>query len=311
MLKFPDQFQNMEWEVITSRWSHVSNAIRIRHVLTPSAADTGKTTQLSGTANAPTVLNFGAIRSVLNAGLNDTLGSAAATTTTNEQCSIRGMQLLWRETDRKESTEGTSDGFHFVLFKIYVEETLFMMTMIDRLTEADKLSMVMSYVLSLIAAMKVAKIVLQLLIDKCIVMWSNSQNVHMPKDVRNRIEILDEHLIKKHESTLKDVHSHFKKIGVHVGNGSDTSGSVHGGVAVAGADGNETESDSDGESNHQIEMVSMENPLKVSNERKRINEMETQIRQQASQINEMKRQHVTEINELKRMVQAITCSDKK
>ena len=310
MLKFPDQFQNMEWEVITSRWSHVSNAIRIRHVLTPSAADTGKTTQLSGTANAPTVLNFGAIRSVLNAGLNDTLGSAAATTTTNEQCSIRGMQLLWRETDRKESTEGTSDGFHFVLFKIYVEETLFMMTMIDRLTEADKLSMVMSYVLSLIAAMKVAKIVLQLLIDKCIVMWSNSQNVHMPKDVRNRIEILDEHLIKKHESTLKDVHSHFKKIGVHVGNGSDTSGSVHGGVAVAGADGNETGSNSDGESTT-IEMVSMENPLKVSNERKRINEMETQIRQQASQINEMKRQHVTEINELKRMVQAITCSDKK
>jgi hypothetical protein len=55
----------------------------------------------------------------------------------------------------------------------------------------------------------------------------------------------------------------------------------------------------------------MENPLKVSNERKRINEMETQIRQQASQSNEMKRQHVTEINELKRMVQAITCSDKK
>ena len=396
MLTFPDQFQNMEWEVVTSRWSNVNNATRIRHVLTPSppsaAATPGSTMQLSGTADAPTVLNFGAIRSVLN----DTLGS-------NEQCSIRGMQLLWRETDRKESTEGTLEGFHFVLFKIYVEETLFMMTLIDRLTEADKLSMVMSYVLSLIAAMKIAKILLQLLIDKCIICCSKSQNVHLPKDVKDRIEILDEHLIKKHESTLKEVHSHFKKIGVHVGRGS-----VHGGgtgisvraardqVVVVESDGQDGQDgkvglldaigkfcvqccSKDGINNdrddiEQIEMgnigtdrtngamvglstppgtpvrmkdvlvampspkkrseskksfkeetipsvmsfggakemVSMENPLKITNDRKRIQVMEKQlrqqasdIRQQASEINKL-RQQASEISELKRMVQAIT-----
>ena len=90
---------------------------------------------------------------------------------------------------------------------------------------------------------------------------------------------------------------------------------LHGGVASSlhgggGAGGNETGSEG-GEESTTIEMVSMENPLKISNERKRIHEMEKQICQQASQIDEMKRQHVTEINELKRMVEAITCSDKK
>ena len=335
MLTFPDQFQNMEWEVVTSRWSNINNATRIRHVLTPSppsaAATPGKTTQLSGTADAPTVLNFGAIRSVLN----DTLGSAA-TMTMNEQCSIRGMQLLWRETDRKESTEGTLEGFHFVLFKIYVEETLFEMTLIDRLTEADKLSMVMSYVLSLIAAMKIAKILLQLLIDKCIIFCSKNQNVHLPKDVRDRIEILDEHLIKKHESTLKDVHSHFKKIGVHVGRGSVHGGGGGGGTAtssvqrvavrdevVGESDGQDGQDGQDGTGGGDVsvnmEMINMENPLKISNERKKMQKMEKQLRQQASEIrqqasglrqqaseiNEL-REQVSEINELKRMVQAIT-----
>ena len=194
----------------------------------------------------------------------------------NKECSVRGIQLLWRETDRQESTEGTADGFHFVQFKIFVEETLSIMTLVDRLSEANKFSMVLTYVLSLIGAMKSIKIVLQLLIDKSIVVVSSMRNVHLPKDVKKRIEILDEHLISKHESTLRDVHHHFKKIGVHVG-GRDS---------IAAADVN---NDGSGESdNVSVEMVSLSNPLAVASDRKRFSVLEEQLRQQAREIQELK-----------------------
>ena len=194
----------------------------------------------------------------------------------NKECSVRGIQLLWRETDRQESTEGTADGFHFVQFKMFVEETLSIMTLVDRLSEANKFSMVLTYVLSLIGAMKSIKIVLQLLIDKSIVVVSSMRNVHLPKDVKKRIEILDEHLISKHESTLRDVHHHFKKIGVHVG-GRDS---------IAAADVN---NDGSGESdNVSVEMVSLSNPLAVASDRKRFSVLEEQLRQQAREIQELK-----------------------
>ena len=194
----------------------------------------------------------------------------------NKGCSVRGIQLLWRETDRQESTEGTADGFHFVQFKMFVEETLSIMTLVDRLSEANKFSMVLTYVLSLIGAMKSIKIVLQLLIDKSIVVVSSMRNVHLPKDVKKRIEILDEHLISKHESTLRDVHHHFKKIGVHVG-GRDS---------IAAADVN---NDGSGESdNVSVEMVSLSNPLAVASDRKRFSVLEEQLRQQAREIQELK-----------------------
>ena len=194
----------------------------------------------------------------------------------NKECSVRGIQLLWRETDRQESTEGTADGFHFVQFKMFVEETLSIMTLVDRLSEANKFSMVLTYVLSLIGAMKSIKIVLQLLIDKSIVVVSLMRNVHLPKDVKKRIEILDEHLISKHESTLRDVHHHFKKIGVHVG-GRDS---------IAAADVN---NDGSGESdNVSVEMVSLSNPLAVASDRKRFSVLEEQLRQQAREIQELK-----------------------
>ena len=198
----------------------------------------------------------------------------------NKECSVRGIQLLWRETDRQESTEGTADGFHFVQFKMFVEETLSIMTLVDRLSEANKFSMVLTYVLSLIGAMKSIKIVLQLLIDKSIVVVSSMRNVHLPKDVKKRIEILDEHLISKHESTLRDVHHHFKKIGVHVG-GRDSIA-----VALAAADVN---NDGSGESdNVSVEMVSLSNPLAVASDRKRFSVLEEQLRQQAREIQELK-----------------------
>jgi len=194
----------------------------------------------------------------------------------NKECSVRGIQLLWRETDRQESTEGTADGFHFVQFKMFVEETLSIMTLVDRLSEANKFSMVLTYVLSLIGAMKSIKIVLQLLIDKSIVVVSSMRNVHLPKDVKKRIEILDEHLISKHESTLRDVHHHFKKIGVHVG-GRDS---------IAAADVN---NDGSGESdNVSVEMVSLSNPLAVASDRKRFSVLEEQLREQAREIQELK-----------------------
>ena len=51
-----------------------------------------------------------------------------------------------------------------------------------------------TYAMSVIATMKIAKIVLQLIIDKGFVILGETYNQHVPADVQRRINILNETL---------------------------------------------------------------------------------------------------------------------
>ena len=314
-LKIPDPFQTLKWNIITSRWSPSINATKISHILTSSneqteesltgesttTTTTTKTLQLAGTFDAPTVLNFGAIRSVVNDTRASSHGRSDTNTNLNQSsaCLIRGIQLLWRETDRKEVTNG-NNGFYFIQFQIVVQETYFISTYADRLTESNKLSMVLTYVLSLIGAMKAFKIILQLIIDQSIVVFSECSNSHVPKDVQIRKEILDEHKIEKHEKTLGKYHSHFQSMGVDVGH-------LFGVVAKK----KNTEEEEEEEDVVRVEMVGISkktkkmettetktkkkkitditNPLAAASNRKKILILETTIQEQRMEINELKR----------------------
>jgi len=203
-LKLPDAFQTLKWQVVASRWSPSANAVRIQHTLVPSSM-----TQLSGTSTQPTVLGFSAVRSVFN----DTRLPTNPPRATGSFCLVHGMQLLWRQTNKVETTGGSDSGNHFVQFQIHVEENEYRMTLSNKLTDVNRFSMIITYILSLIGVLKFVKIFIQLIIDKGTVLVYGNYNMHVPHDVADRMAVLEEHLIDHHDNALSMYKQHFETMG--------------------------------------------------------------------------------------------------
>jgi hypothetical protein len=290
MLEIPDPFQTIKWDVTTSKWSPSSKAVKISHVLKPSwvnhSLPSSSSSQLSGTFASPTRLNFGAIRSVVN-----------DTRFMDSTCIVRGVQLLWRETEKTEDQQGTKTGSYFVQFRISVDESVFTMILTNKLTEAEKLSMVLTYFLSLIASIKIIKIVIQLILDKVIVILSDIRNVHVPKDVKRRVAILEEHQIEKHEASLSTYHAHFQSMGLFGIQKEDGNALVEDqnddDVAVEmvpmSTSSPKPGSPKPGSPKPQNKISTVTNPLAVASERKKMMVMEKKIAQQQLEIEELKR----------------------
>ena len=172
----PDAFQTMEWFVSHSFWDINQLPSTFHHVLGPS-----KTMALVGTRELPTLLHFGAIRGIRN--------DTRRNTNPNCQTTIGGLQLSWKNAQRMEAAnQGTEQGRHYVAMEFEIETTTFLKMLTNKLSVQNQLSVVITYVLSVIGVLKIIKIVLQLMIDFCF----RKSNKKLPEDVQRRTHILEE-----------------------------------------------------------------------------------------------------------------------
>ena len=181
-MELPDAFQTIAWKMRSSRWDPLGDeTVSLSHILSASDTTDGGGKLLVGTSDQPTTLTFDTTRSLVNDTQHGVTGG----------CTSAGLRISYRDVKREESSEGTSTGFHFVQFKIIVDEAQFVKRLSLKLTFMSQLSVVASYVLSVIGIMKIIKTFLQLLIDKYFICTAKDIS-DLPEDVRMRTNVLDE-----------------------------------------------------------------------------------------------------------------------
>ena len=174
-IAFPDNFQNLKWSVSTSAWD--SNNKYNMSGLTSSFGPSGSKS-LVGTKTKPTKLSFGVIRSKF---INNIQQANKI---------FYGIQLSYLGLTKEENELGTDDGKHYVALNFGVEESVYVKEHSDKLALLARLAQMFTLLLSAISGMKILKIYLQLVIDKCFIKYKKKEDI--PKDVLRRQRILEE-----------------------------------------------------------------------------------------------------------------------
>ena len=187
----PDAFQTIEWNVTQSFWDPEGFPFLFSHVLGPSAPNDGEDPQmLVGDLKSPTTLNFGVTRGIRE--------------DNKKSCKNAGLELFWRNAHREESSiDGTSSGKHYVAIRFDVGEEIYEKKVEYKLSLQNQMAQWFTYAMSVIATMKIAKIVLQLIIDKVFVKLGENYNQQVPADVQRRVNILNERKLTKTLSMIR------------------------------------------------------------------------------------------------------------
>eukprot|EP00946_MAST-07B_sp_MAST-7B-sp1_P001825 g1825.t1 len=185
-VSFPDAFQNIRWTVTPEAWDgeHI-----VANISKPLAAQEATRT-LSGTAENPTTLSFGAIRTRFR----NLVGAKDAATTEYEH----GLQLSFLGESIQDSELGSTtnaDGMHHVSFRLEVEESVFVSERSDKVGLESRISTVFTMLLTAMSVMRVAKTFLELGIDSLLIRRAERTQSELPADVARRKVILEEKFI--------------------------------------------------------------------------------------------------------------------
>ena len=181
----PDTFQTIEYYVTNSFWDDQVPPITIRSTLTPERRlpALAPARVLVGTKANPTMINIEATRSIRN----DTRAGLT--------CDTRGLQLSWIDEQRVAAVdEGTAEGRHYVAVAFHVQSATYQRTLSDKLSPQNRFGLVLTYMLSVIAFLKIIKMLTQVLVDY---MYGRLPLSKQPNDVLRRKRILNEHLLTK------------------------------------------------------------------------------------------------------------------
>ena len=275
----PDAFQTIEWHVTQSFWDPEGLPSTWSHVLGPSAPNDGEDPQmLVGELKSPTTLNFGVTR-----GLRED---------NKKNCKNAGLELFWRGAHREESSiDGTSSGKHYVAVRFDVGEEIYEKKVEDKLSLQNQMAQWFTYAMSVIATMKIAKIVLQLIIDKGFVILGETYNQHVPADVQRRINILNETLGDNGGGAF-DLRDDDEENG-------NAGGSRRTGTRTTGGDGEIYGVELT------VPVMNRKNPLAQHTERVLIAELKEQNQQQAGQIQQQAEQNQQQAEQMRVMQEQI------
>ena len=184
----PDTFQTIEYYVTNSFWDDQVPPITIRNTVTPErrnpvlgpafASGVASARVLVGTKANPTTINIEATRSFRN------------DTRAGQTCDTRGLQLSWIDEQAVAAVdEGTAEGRHYVAVAFHVQSATYQRTLGDKLSFENRLGVVLTYMLSVIAFLKIVKTVIQLLVDY---VYKRRPLSKQPEDVQIRHNVLNE-----------------------------------------------------------------------------------------------------------------------
>lgn len=189
MLGLPDQFQTIEWALQHEQWDGKEKTSLLQDTIGPKNESTNPATSvgtLAGSVDDPTTIIFGVIRSVVQDNRYDEIDSG---------CITGGLHLNWRGVNRVQSTEGTESGMHYISFRFLVEETIFYKNLDRKLSTPNRLSVVITYCLTVVGIMHTMKSKLQKIFDKLMIFRAKKLRKEPPEDVQRRIRVLYEHAI--------------------------------------------------------------------------------------------------------------------
>ena len=179
----PDTFQTIEYYVTNSFWDDKIPPITIRSILSPERPDPATPAPTSsrvlvGTQANPTTINIEATRSIRN------------DTRAGRTCDTRGLQLSWIDEQRVDAVdEGTADGRHYVSVAFHVQSATYQRMLEDQLSFENRVATVLTYMLSVIAFLKIVKMGVQVLVDY---MYKRRSLAEQPPDVVIRHNVLNE-----------------------------------------------------------------------------------------------------------------------
>ena len=196
VLGLPDRFQTIEWALWHEQWDGNEKTRSIYEKFGPKYGyEEGNTSvaNLAGSMKDPTTLSFGVVRSVVQDNRNYDIDIDSA-------CATGGLHLNWRGVNRVQSTQGTESGMHYISFQFQVEETVYRKNLERKQTTTNRLSVVITYCLTVIGLMNSVKSKLQNFIDKVYIYRAKKLGKELPKDIQRRIRVLYEHAITEQQS---------------------------------------------------------------------------------------------------------------
>jgi len=220
-LRFPDALQNIQWRIVPDVWSDTSdeNAV-VGHILSPNnIADpaklknykekstdktqtkvpdemkwkVNKQNQLAGTSSNPTTVTFGVTRSKYE----EAYGAAKNFTNWGLQMSFLNEKKV------EEQGSGTPKGSHVVEFLFDVQESIYKSEWTVDNSIISKFGTVVSFLLSIIAFLKIAKLVLEKIIDTTLIKRAKKNKREAPLDVKLRQATL----VEDREDEIKTIMS--------------------------------------------------------------------------------------------------------
>jgi hypothetical protein len=181
-LSFPTAFQKIVWDVQPGApWNNITT--QLNNTLSPNSG-----TILSGTATAPTVLNFGVIR-------GQKLDTSASSP--NKEDHDFGLQVTYSGANKQESKTGPSISQHYVTLRFSVSEFILDVIVRDKQNLQQKMTNVLTLFLSVMSFLHFFKTFAELGIDKFVTFLAKRRNEPIPDDVKRRTAVLEEHLITK------------------------------------------------------------------------------------------------------------------
>jgi hypothetical protein len=181
-LSFPTAFQKIVWDVQPGApWNNITT--QLNNTLSPNSG-----TILSGTATAPTVLNFGVIR-------GQKLDTSASSP--NKEDHDFGLQVTYSGANKQESKTGPSIPQHYVMLRFSVSEFILDVIVRDKQNLQQKMTNVLTLFLSVMSFLHFFKTFGELGIDKFVTFLAKRRNEPIPDDVKRRTAVLEEHLITK------------------------------------------------------------------------------------------------------------------
>ena len=180
-LSFPKSFQAIQWSIEPDKsWNY--QRTQVVHTLRP----TGVHGVLSGTRTTPSVVDIQLLR-----GKYDDFRAE----TPKENQTDYGIQLAWAGSTPVQPDDGGGGGggdVHYVSFQFDVNPLVLLITARNIKDQLSLAITVLTLFLSVIAGVKVVKIIFQLVIDNCLMMRAKRNEEPVPHDIMRRIQVLKE-----------------------------------------------------------------------------------------------------------------------
>ena len=178
-VELPKAFQTTRWQVNPSPWNGIKTVIS--HVLSP-----GNGSLLRGSIENPSVLNFAALRSKL-----------VDVVSPNPDY---GLQITWDSTKRQNSENSPVLDRHVVAFRFIVDTNIYVSEISIKLDDLTRFGTVLTLMLTVVAVLKVVKLVMEVAIDTTIEVTAGEGE--LPKDVKRRKIVLEEQIMTRAGSRM-------------------------------------------------------------------------------------------------------------
>ena len=274
--RFPDALQSIQWKILPDVWSDTSDEnAGVGYVLSPNnihdpeklrtekdalklGADAkvpqssewkvNKQNQLTGSASNPTQITFRVTRSKYE----EEFGPGKEFVNWGLQTSFSNEKKV------EEQGSGTPLGSHVVEFQFDVQESVYISQWTVDNSFVSLFGTLISYLLSIIAVLKVAKLVLEAGIDKCLVVRAKKNKTPPPLDVLRREDILVEDKKEEMKSIRQSIFKSMEGVSFSEETTDTDSGAIEL-IVLSGEDGEKTTAEEHDEAKVQsAEEVSVE-----------------------------------------------------